>query len=156
LNITNTLDENNYLLLDIGNECKTLDDCYKLSKSADKLCDDNMYNCLNCKMKTIASKRTQVIEWNDNLIIILKRFKQDGIKLYKNNKELEIPLLWRKKYQLYGGVIHSGALNGGHYTYVGFHNNKWYHFNDSQVSEINDNEISNYTKNAYILYYKVI
>jgi ubiquitin C-terminal hydrolase len=154
LNITNTLDENNYLLLDIGDECKTLDDCYKLSKSADKLCGDNMYNCSKCKTKTIASKRVQVIEWGPNLIISLKRFKQNGLRLQKNTKQIEIPLIWRTNYKLYGAVIHGGTLNGGHYTYVGNYNNKWYHFNDTHVSIINDNDIHNYIINAYIFYYK--
>ena len=59
LNINNHMEKNNYLLLDINNETKTLDDCYRLSKTAELL-DDNMYYCEKCKIKTIASKRTNV------------------------------------------------------------------------------------------------
>jgi hypothetical protein len=155
LNISNHIEKNNYLLLDINNNTKTLDDCYRLSKSSEILEDSNMYYCENCKAKTIASKRTKIVKWPDNLIIWLKRFKQSGMRLDKIDNQIEVPLMWRHNMKLQGFVIHSGGLHGGHYIYVGLVNDKWYLFNDSSVSEIqNEAQLNNYLSTAYLIYYK--
>lgn len=39
-------------------------------------------------------------------------------------------------YKLFGAVLHSGSLSGGHYTAIckSSFNGKWYNFNDSHVS----------------------
>jgi ubiquitin C-terminal hydrolase len=40
-------------------------------------------------------------------------------------------------YDLYGVCNHSGSVQGGHYTaFVKNANGKWYHFNDTSVSEV--------------------
>ena len=156
LQINQHTEYNNYLLLDIKNDFKTLDDCYRYSKIGEKLIDDNMYNCSNCKIKTVASKRSNIIKWPSNLIICLKRFSQINNRYMKNNQQIIIPLNWRHNYKLYGAVIHSGSLNGGHYTYIGLQNDRWYHFNDSHVSEIRINDVIHNINNAYLLYYKMI
>lgn len=153
-------EDNNYLLLDIKPEYKTLDDCYRFFKSSEKLTN---YNCSKCKTldkltnntQMVASKRTNIIEWPNNLIIWLKRFNQNGNSLTKNNQSIDIPLTWRHNMVLQGAVIHLGNLNGGHYIYIGMNNNKWYIYNDSSVSEIVDTlQIHNYINGAYLLYYK--
>ena len=156
LNINNNIDNNTYLLLDLKTNVNKLDDVYQGLKSGEILDGDNMYNCSKCNTKTVASKRLSIIEWPNNLIIILKRFTQDGNRLQKNNQQIEIPLVWRKNYYLYSAIIHSGNLNGGHYTSVGLKDNVWYHYNDSNVSRVNNNDIQNYINNAYILYYNLL
>jgi ubiquitin carboxyl-terminal hydrolase 8 len=58
------------------------------------------------------------------------------------------------KYELYGVCNHSGGVMGGHYTsYVKNANGKWYHFNDTSVSEVGliDSIIS---PKAYVLFYR--
>jgi ubiquitin carboxyl-terminal hydrolase 8 len=58
------------------------------------------------------------------------------------------------KYELYGVCNHSGGVMGGHYTsYVKNANGKWYHFNDTSVSEVglSDSIIS---PKAYVLFYR--
>lgn len=58
------------------------------------------------------------------------------------------------KYELYGICNHSGGVMGGHYTaYVKNANGKWYHYNDTQVTEIDDIE-SIITPMAYVLFYR--
>ena len=45
-------------------------------------------------------------------------------------------------YDCYGICNHVGGTYGGHYTYyVKNANNKWYHFNDTNVKEINENNL---------------
>jgi ubiquitin carboxyl-terminal hydrolase 2/21 len=58
------------------------------------------------------------------------------------------------KYELYGVCNHSGSTMGGHYTaYVKNANGKWYHFNDTSVSEIGKND-SIISPKAYVLFYR--
>jgi ubiquitin carboxyl-terminal hydrolase 8 len=58
------------------------------------------------------------------------------------------------KYELYGVCNHSGGVMGGHYTsYVKNANGKWYHFNDTSVSEVGINE-SIISPKAYVLFYR--
>lgn len=46
-------------------------------------------------------------------------------------------------YELYSILIHSGSSMGGHYyAYIrSFQDGKWYNFNDSNVTEINTQEV---------------
>jgi len=58
------------------------------------------------------------------------------------------------KYELYGVCNHSGGVSGGHYTsYVKNANGKWYHYNDTSVSEVGMNE-SIVSPKAYVLFYR--
>lgn len=154
LNIVNKKEISNILFLDIEQEYTELDDAYRSYRSRDKLDSDNMYYCEKCKDKRIASKRTNIEEWPNNLIIILKRFKQTGFRVQKMNQPLDIPLEWRHDNILQGAIIHYGSMNGGHYVYVGKYNDKWYLFDDSNVSEIPSQEkLKVLLTHAYCLYY---
>jgi ubiquitin C-terminal hydrolase len=98
------------------------------------------------------------------LVIDLKRFNSRG---QKNQILVTFPLEtldlseyvigYKKdsyKYELYGVCNHSGGVMGGHYTaYVKNANGKWYHFNDTSVSEVGlvDSIIS---PKAYVLFYR--
>ena len=71
-------------------------------------------------------------------------------------------------YELFSILIHSGSALGGHYyAYIkSFENHKWYSFNDSTVTEIQQEDIqkvyggsassfsSSYSSNAYLLMYR--
>ena len=118
LRLSSTISKSPFLILPIKNECLTLDDCYREFKIHEKLEGDNMYYCENCKEKRIASKYLNIIEWSNNLIILLKRFENNKEKLFKNNKQLEIPIDWRHNFTIKGAVIHIGGINGGHYIYI--------------------------------------
>ena len=153
LNISKHNEYNNYLILDVLNDYKNLDDCYRNYKQKEKLMEDNLYYCDKCKDKRIASKRTEIIHWPNHLIIVLKRFSSNG-KLQKNNNQIIIPLNWRHNYKLKGIISHSGSLFSGHYIYIGNHNNKWIMFNDDHTVELSENNLNNYKNNGYIYYYE--
>ena len=155
LNIVNKKEISNILLLNLESEHKDLDDMYRYHRSQDKLDSDNMYFCDKCKDKRVASKRTTIEEWPPHLIIILKRFKQTGFRVQKMNQPLDIPLEWRHENKLQGAIIHYGSMNGGHYVYVGKYKDKWYLFDDSNVSEVPSQEkLKVLLTYAYCLYYK--
>ena len=157
LQIFNNKEKNNFLILDINDQTNTLDEIYRNFKSSDLLTEDNQYFCEKCNMKRNASKRYQIIDWPDNLIIILKRFKQNGQFITKQNQHINIDLFWRHGMSLVSAVIHYGNLNGGHYVNIGKILDKWYLFNDTNISLIqNENELNNILNFAYILSYKKI
>lgn len=154
LNISEHYEKNNYLILDILNEFNNLDDCYRNYKKIEKLNNDNLYFCNNCKEKRIASKRIEIIHWPNHLIIILKRFNNNNNRLQKNNNKISVPLSWRHNYKLKGIVYHSGSLFGGHYIYIGNHNNKWIMFNDDYIKEILEEHMDEYINFGYIYYFQ--
>jgi ubiquitin C-terminal hydrolase len=118
----------------------------------------------NTKEKVTIRKRLLFWSLPNILVIDLKRFNN---KSQKNQIHVNFPLDdldlskyvvgYKKeiyKYQLYGVCNHSGSTMGGHYTaFVKNANNKWYHFNDTSVSEVGLNE-SIISSKAYVLFYR--
>ena len=110
--------------------------------------------------------RKKILFWSfpNILAIDLKRFND---RFQKNQIYVTFPLDdldlseyvigYKKdkfKYELYGVCNHSGGVMGGHYTsYVKNANGKWYHFNDTSVSEVGMNE-SIISPKAYVLFYR--
>ncbi len=134
-----------------------LSDSYRKYKSMTILQDDNSYYCDNCKTKVLARKNTITTKWPDSLIIVFKRF---DYQMRKDNRSINIPLIWRHGYKLKGAIIHMGSYGGGHYIYFGHNNNledkEWFIANDSSISKINDIDsfINHQGKQSYILYYE--
>jgi len=98
------------------------------------------------------------------LVIDLKRFNNRNqknqilIDFPLENLDLSKYVIGYKKeeyvYDLYGVINHSGSVFGGHYTsYVKNANEKWYHFNDTSVSEVGL-ENSLVSTKAYCLFYR--
>jgi ubiquitin C-terminal hydrolase len=121
----------------------------------------------NEKTKQKEDIKKQITFWNfpNVLVIALKRFTPDG--MYRINTLIDFPLenLNLSKYvrgysantyiyDLYGVCNHSGGVMGGHYTaYVKNAENKWLHFNDSNV-EVVDNVEKIVSPLAYCLFYR--
>lgn len=139
-------EDNMYLMLPLKSN---LDDSYREYKSTIRIDKDLIY-CEKCKKKTISRKILSVINWPDNIIIVLKRFYNNS---QKNNSDIDIPINWRHEYKLVGGIVHIGNSFGGHYIYYGNKNNKYYLFNDTGFSEMNNNELNKLVKKSYILHY---
>ncbi len=155
LKTSTTIENNNYLILPINSSDVTLDDCYRGYKVHEKLEGDDMYYCDACKAKRIASKRLQVVGWSDNLIVWLKRFENNGHRLSKNNKEIEIPFDWRHDYTIKGAVVHMGGIGGGHYIYISrdINTNVWTIYDDSSTSQLRQEQVQKYLNHAYIFNY---
>jgi ubiquitin C-terminal hydrolase len=114
----------------------------------------------------IISIKKRILFWSfpNILTIDLKRFNN---RCQKNKIYITFPLddldlskyvigykTKEYKYELYAVCNHSGSTLGGHYTaYVKNANGKWYHFNDTIVSEIGVNE-SIISAKAYVLFYR--
>lgn len=98
------------------------------------------------------------------LVVDIKRYnsenrkKQNMVRFPLTNLDLSKYVIGYNKdsfvYDLYGVCNHSGNVLGGHYTsFVKNANDKWYHFNDTNVSEVS-NPNSVITPKAYCLFYR--
>ena len=91
------------------------------------------------------------------MIIIHKTFsKTDLIDLINDLDLSEFIVGYDKEtyiYDLYGICNHSGGTLGGHYTsYVRNNSGKWYHYNDTNVSEIAESALK--SPKAYCFFYR--
>jgi ubiquitin carboxyl-terminal hydrolase 8 len=144
------------------NQC-TIMDCFDLYTKSEYLEGDNAW--YNDKKKAKENVYKSICFWSlpEILIVDFKRFTNQNKKI---NTVVSTPLLdldlskyvvgydkEKFKYDLFGICNHSGGCLGGHYTaFVKNANNKWYHFNDTQINEINeDGLISN---KGYCYFYK--
>jgi ubiquitin C-terminal hydrolase len=150
--------------LPIPNNCKSCSviDCFDLYTELELMDGENSWYNEDTKKKEDVNKGIKFWSLPNILIIDFKRFNNNNKKI---NTLIETPLnnlnlskyvigydKDNYKYNLFGICNHSGGCLGGHYTsYVKNANNKWYHFNDTEVSEINENKII--TNKGYCYFY---
>jgi ubiquitin C-terminal hydrolase len=117
---------------------------------------ENKWKCDKCNEYIQATISRQIIKLPKYLIIVLKRYDNLNRKNNTIINMLDNLDINTKLYNLRGIVYHSGSTLGGHYVYYGNKHdltNKWYLYNDSSVSQIDDNTISNIKKYGYIYLY---
>ena len=148
------------------NRILKLEKCIEEFSKEEKLDNDNLWKCDNCKKELEANKKIELYHIPKILIITLKRFNHNK----KLNTLIEFPLQnldlnkyiksddQISKYDLFGVINHFGSLEYGHYTSFckNYHDNLWYEYNDRIVNKIQkekENEII-VNKNAYILFYR--
>ena len=147
-----------------NNKSPTLQDCFDLYVNGETLEGENAwYNDVSQLKQNVQKK---IIYWSMPAILVIdiKRFNhrnqknQQLISFPLDNFDLSNYVIGYKKdsyvYDLYGICNHSGGVHGGHYTaFVKNANDKWYHFNDTNVTEItNLDELL--TPKAYCLFYR--
>ena len=138
-------------------------DCLKKYTSVEELTGDNQIYNEKTDEKEDAKKRIMFWSLPDILVVTLKRFNNNGRKDQRlidfevTNFDLSEFIVGYDKqnyvYELYGVCNHSGNTMGGHYTsYVKNNNGKWYHFNDTNVTEISEDSIK--SPKAYFFFYR--
>jgi ubiquitin carboxyl-terminal hydrolase 8 len=139
----------------------SLIDCFNLFVETESI---DGYENEKTKLRETIQKRITFWSLPTILVIDLKRFNSRN---QKKQNLVSFPLIdldlspyvsgyspSKYKYDLYGVCNHSGGALGGHYTaYVKVANGKWYHFNDTSVSEVHERVIVS-TK-AYCLFYRM-
>jgi ubiquitin carboxyl-terminal hydrolase 8 len=145
------------------NTTSSIYDCFDLYTSNELLENDNAWFNENTNRKESVKKCIKFWSLPNILIVDFKRYDNNNHKL---NNIIETPLTnvdlgkyvlgYNNKnyvYELFGICNHSGGLLGGHYTsYVKNANKKWYSYNDTSVTEIN--EISLISAKAYSYAYR--
>jgi ubiquitin carboxyl-terminal hydrolase 8 len=141
----------------------TLKQCFDLYTEGEILEGENAW--YNEKTKLKQPIRKKIVFWSFPTILVID-FKRFNSRNQKNQIWIDFPIDnldlseyvigYKKKsyqYELYGVCNHSGGVLGGHYTsFVKNANGKWYHFNDTSVSEVNKSEIV--SPKAYCLFYR--
>ena len=156
------------LSIPTSNKNPTLSDCFDLYVEGEVLDGDNAWYNSDTDTKQNVKKKISYWSFPDILVIDLKRINYQNynnknrilVDFPINNMDLSKYVIGYKKdtynYDLYGICNHSGNVNGGHYTsFVKNANGKWYHFNDTDVLEV-DNIEKLVTPNAYCLFYRRI
>ena len=157
-----------YFMIDLpiptNNKNPTLIDCFNCYVEGEILQGENSW--FNEETKERINIKKKILFWSlpNILVIDFKRFNNN---FQKNQIYIDFPLddldlsdyiigykKERYKYELFGICNHSGGVLGGHYTaYIKNANNKWYHFNDANISEVGLIESIISTK-AYVLFYR--
>ena len=157
-----------YFMIDLpipqNNKSPSLIDCFDLYVEGETLEGENSWLNDETNERINIKKRIQFWSFPNILTIDFKRFNSRNqknqilISFPLDNLDLSKYVIGYKKnsyiYELYGVCNHSGGVLGGHYTsYVKNANGKWYHFNDTSVTEIGlvDSIIS---PKAYCLFYR--
>ncbi len=123
---------------------------------------DESYPCSTCNKKTKQIRKNMIYSLPNYLIIHIER-TVNGEKLKHmidfplNNFELKNYVLKKEdqdnKYDLIGLINHYGSSgNGGHYIAFCKKNDKWFQFNDNDVSEFDSQKLI--SENAYCLFYR--
>lgn len=140
-----------------------LEDCFKSFMDPEVLDDSNKWYCSQCDEPVCATKTIGIEKCGPILILHLKRFCYDGMKVNKidtnikyptklnlSNKSKEVP---KGEYHLVSAIYHSGSSSAGHYTAACYDSNEdtWFLYNDDVVKQIPKDDVI--TKTAYILIY---
>ena len=117
---------------------------------------NNLYFCDSCNENTVSEKKLILWKLPEKIIIVFKRYSQNG---NKNNNTIEFPLdnlVIREsdsgkifKYSLQNIIYHFGDMDSGHYVNGLFHNKEWYLIDDSTILKFN----SIINNQVYILVY---
>jgi ubiquitin C-terminal hydrolase len=130
-----------------NNKSPSLIDCFDLYVESELLEGDNKITDEKTGQKVVAKKNIMFWNFPNILVIDIKRFNamnrknQIMVNFPLENLDLSNYVIGYNKesyvYDLYGVCNHSGSVMGGHYTsFVKNANGKWYHYNDTNVSEV--------------------
>ncbi len=147
-----------------NNKAPNIFDCFDLYVEHELLDGDNQVLNEQTGEKVDVKKNLMFWSFPSILVIDIKRFNSSN---RKNQILLDFPLDnldlskyvvgYNKEtyvYDLYAVCNHSGSVMGGHYTsFVKNANGKWYHFNDTNVSEVANLEYIVSSK-AYCFFYR--
>ena len=136
----------------------SLESCFELFSESEQLSEDDKWYCSHCKEHVRAWKKLEIYSLPEIAVIHLKRFKGMRSKL---GIPVDVPERINLKkytigtgdqhYRLFAVSHHHGSLYSGHYVADALHEDKWWNFNDSHVSEISS-PLSD-KSSPYLLFY---
>lgn len=125
------------------------------------------WSCDKCKAKE-ADKTTRFWSLPKVMVIVLKRFMVNpngAIRKVHTNVDIPENITFHKgsilsdtkdtTYHLRSIGLHHGIYEGGHYTSLVNHKDKWYHCDDEDVRELRDiSEITKQNRSSYVVVYE--
>ncbi|XP_017164011.1 ubiquitin carboxyl-terminal hydrolase 12-like [Poecilia reticulata] len=150
-----------------SNESYSVKDAIKDFFKDSHFTEDNQLYCeKKCEGKRDATVKCVINQHPEVLMLLLKRFEFNYYQMcfVKNTCKVDVPFIVEiprnQTYELYAFVEHFGSLKSGHYTATirSQDDDRWYNFNDSLVTELNNrpfqgNKIEG-TQSAYLLFYR--
>lgn len=145
------------------NPCNIFD-CLDLYITSEFMNEENAWYNEKTKNKENVYKSLAFYSFPEILIIDFKRFNNFNKKINTlintpineldlTNYAIDTSQIY--KYKLYGICNHSGECIGGHYTsFIRNANDKWYHFNDTNINEIKEENLI--TNKGYCYFYHKI
>ncbi|XP_027082554.1 ubiquitin carboxyl-terminal hydrolase 8 [Coffea arabica] len=148
-------------------ESVSLYKCLEAFLKEEPLGPEDMWYCPVCKKHCQASKKLDLWRLPEVLVIHLKRFSysrflKNKLETYVDfpvhNLDLSAYIAYKSgescnRYVLYAISNHYGSMGGGHYTaFVHHGGGRWFDFDDSHVSPINEDKIK--SSAAYVLFYR--
>ena len=141
-------------------------DCFDLLTKVEELDEDNKLKCDKCDKYQQSKKKLYFWKVPNILIIFFNRFRDPA----NCSKEIDFPInkLNIEKYcynyhdneniyNLFGIGNYIGNGNCGHYSAtIKNKNGKWYHLDDENIQEIDENDIINNRRYAYCLMYQKV
>ena len=163
--LSTTYDIFNCMSLGLDKKNTTINQLIQNYFNAELLDGDNMWYNDKIKQKEEVYRCINLKRLPKILCIHLKRFTNNLRKIRQNiefDTKLKLNEYFINKkynkdltYELYGLVMHTGSLNGGHYyVIIKNPNNKWYNYNDTNVNEVNVTNIN--LSYVYCLFYKLL
>eukprot|EP01125_Pyxidicula_operculata_P014082 TRINITY_DN466_c6_g1_i1.p1 TRINITY_DN466_c6_g1~~TRINITY_DN466_c6_g1_i1.p1 ORF type:complete len:1521 (-),score=405.16 TRINITY_DN466_c6_g1_i1:30-4592(-) len=151
-------------------EAISINSCLNDFTSPERLEGDNLWYCSDCKEFQPSVKKIDLWRLPPVMIIHLKRFEHKQVgnatTTIKIDRLVDFPLKdfdlsgfsasdeKQSPYDLLSSLNHFGSLTHGHYTayanYIG--DNKWYCFDDTRCSPIENEKIIT-SNSAYLLFY---
>ena len=152
------------LPIPLENKQPTLLDCFDSYVESELLDGDNKILNEKTGQKEAANKNLVFWSFPTVLVIDIKRYNSKNkkqqilIDFPLENLDLTKYVIGYNKesyiYDLYGVCNHSGSVLGGHYTsFVKNANGKWYHFDDTNVTEVTNTQ-QIISPKAYCFFYR--
>ena len=139
----------------------TLQECFTKAYEKETLSD---YMCDSCKNRGPATLQQSISRLPQVLILILKRFNNQGRKISKQvhvdiddtdiSPWLAFPAVAKHSpahYSTFAIVEHHGSSRGGHYVSYAKDNDTWLNYDDTSVNELN-NTTGLVNNNSYIFF----
>ena len=161
---SNTFEPFSIIQLPIKEGFNDINDCFSHFVKTEKLEKDELWDCSKCHSCEESHKK--ILLWKSPFILIIQLKRFDYLHNCKINTNISYPLTnfnltnyidgydkMESLYNLVGIIEHIGSLGGGHYiSHIKNKNNKWYTYNDNNVSELNKQSVNQ--KQGYILVYQ--
>jgi ubiquitin C-terminal hydrolase len=161
--VVHALNPESYFMLDlpIPEGARSLYDCLDLFVREEPLTD-----WVNEDTKRREPVLKNLVFWNFPRVLVIT-FKRFSNRLQKNSAPIDFPIdeldlskyvvgykPGLHKYKLFGVANHTGGVNGGHYTAFGMpEEDRWFHYNDASVREVDDKRRI-VSPEAYCLWYR--
>ncbi|MEM7173677.1 MAG: hypothetical protein AAF380_00190 [Bacteroidota bacterium] len=109
-----------------------------------------------CNRKASGLRLLEENEGGKGIAVISPTRMKGDQKIHTPLKEAIGIQIGNKDMKLVSGIIHSGKLEGGHYTSVVYYENEkqWYKFNDEEVTQLSKPQVEKELRQAYVLFYK--